>query len=147
MAQTVEQALAQAELYSDSYVYRFIKLPANAITAAAGVVAQAGNPFTALLVDKDEVTLMLEDEDYEEYKQRLLSHEVSETRYRLITFDVVLESTLVGFMAQVTQALAKAKISVMPFAAFSRDHIFVSASDFEQAMQVLQQLKSTKSTE
>jgi hypothetical protein len=147
MAQTVEQALAQAELYSDDYVYRFIKLPSNAITAAAGVVAQAGNPFTALLVDKDEVTLMLEDEDYEEYKKRLLSHKVSETRYRLITFDVVLESTLVGFMARVTRALAEAKISVMPFAAFSRDHIFVSETDFQKAMQVLQELKSTNSSE
>lgn len=144
MPQSVDDVLAQAELYSDDYTYRFITLPPNAITAAANVVAQAGNPFTALLVDKDEVTLMLEDEDYNEYQKRLLDHKVSDTRYRLITFDIVLESTLVGFMARVTQVLADAEISVMPFAAFSRDHIFVSDTDFEKAMQVLQQLKSTK---
>ncbi|MDQ7026067.1 MAG: ACT domain-containing protein [Anaerolineae bacterium] len=144
MSQSVDDILAQAELYSDDDIYRFITLPANAITAAASVVAQVGNPFIALLVDKDEVTLMLEDEDYHEYQKRLLDHQVSETRYRLITFDVVLESTLVGFMARVTQILADANISVMPFAAFSRDHIFVSDTDFEKAMQVLAELKSIK---
>jgi len=143
MPQTVDEALAQAELYTDDYKYHFIKLPSNAITAAASVVAETGNPFTALLVDKDEVTLMLDSEDYEAYKHRLLDHEVSTTLYRLITFNVVLEPTLIGFMARITQALANAKISVLPFAAFSRDHLFVSESDFDKAMQVLQELKAT----
>lgn len=142
MAQTVADALQQAELYSDDYIYRFVKLPPNAITAAAGVVAQAGNPFTAMLVDKDEVTLMLEDEDFNEYKKRLLDHTVSETHYRLITFDVELDSALVGFMAVVSKALADADISIMPFAAFSRDHIFVPESDFDTAIETLKNLQT-----
>jgi hypothetical protein len=50
----------------------------------------------------------------------------------------------VGLMARITQILAAAKISVMPFAAFSRDHIFVGEADFDKAMQVLGQLKSTQ---
>ena len=144
MAQTVDDVLAEAELYSDGYSYRFVKLPSNAITVAAGIVAEAGNPFMALLVDKDEVTLMIDDEDYQEFKNRLRDHEVSETSYRLITFDIVLEPTLVGLMARITQILAEANISVMPFAAYSRDHIFVGEADFDRAMEVLQQLKPTK---
>ena len=143
MPRTVDEVLANAELYSDGYSYRFVKLPPNAITVAAAILAEAGNPFMALLADKDEVTLMLEDEDYQEYKNRLRNHEVSDTLYRLITFDIVLEPTLVGLMARITQVLADAQISVMPFAAYSRDHIFVSEVDFDKAMQVLQQLKST----
>lgn len=142
MSQSLEDAIKQAVLYSDDYRYRFVKLPANAITAAAGVVAEAGNPFTAMLVDKDEVTLMLEDEDFEHYKKRLLNHEVSETFYRLITFDIVLDSSLVGFIAKISLALAEAKISIMPFAAYSRDHIFVPQDDFEQAIAVLENLKA-----
>jgi hypothetical protein len=144
MAQTVDDVLANAELYSDGYSYRFVKLPPNAITVAAGIIAEAGNPFMALLADKDEVTLMLEDEDYQEYKNRLRNHEVSDTLYRLITFDIVLEPTLVGLMARITQVLAAAQISVMPFAAYSRDHIFVGEADFDRAIQVLQQLKATQ---
>ena len=143
MVQTLEQALQDAVLYSDDYLYRFVKLPVNAITAAAGVVAQAGNPFSALLLDKDEVTLMIEDEDFEEFKKRLLDHEVSDVRYRLITFDIELEPTLIGFMAHISTALAKANISLMPFAAYSRDHIFVNEVDFDKAITILENLKTS----
>ncbi len=143
MVQTLEQALQDAVLYSDDYLYRFVKLPVNAITAAAGVVAQVGNPFSALLLDKDEVTLMIEDEDFEEFKKRLLDHEVSDVRYRLITFDIELEPTLIGFMAHISTALAKANISLMPFAAYSRDHIFVNEADFDKAITILENLKTS----
>jgi hypothetical protein len=142
MAQTIQEVLKAAILYSDGYFYRFISLPPNAIIVAASVVAEAANPFTALLVDKDEVTLMLEDEDFAEYGKRLLGSKVSETRYRLITFDVELEPTLVGFMAKISTALADANITIMPFAAFSRDHLFVQEADFEKAIAVLEGLKA-----
>lgn len=142
MAQTVHDALREATLYSDEYVYRFVQLPPNAIVAAAGVVAETATPFSALLLDKDEVTLMLEEEDFEQFKHRLLDHRVSDIGYRLITFDVELEPTLIGFMAQVSAALADANISLLPFAAYSRDHIFVAEDQFEQAIQVLEELKT-----
>ncbi len=145
-AQTVAEALQQAKLYSDDYLYCFIKLPANAVIAAASVVAEANNPFTALLVDKDEVTLMLEEEDYGEYQRRLRDAQVSEIRYRLITFDVELAPTMIGFMAAVSSALAEAGISLMPFAAYSRDHIFVHTDDYEKAIATLNGLKGTQST-
>jgi len=144
-AETVAEALQQATLYSDDYLYCFIKLPANAVVAAASVVAEANNPFTGLLVDKDEVTLMLEEEDYGEYQRRLLGAEVSDIRYRLITFDVELAPTLIGFMATVSSALAEAGISLMPFAAYSRDHIFVSDDHYEEALKILHGLKGTQS--
>lgn len=142
MTQTVQEALKHATLYSDDYVYRFIKLPANAITAAASIVAQAGNPFTALLVDKDEVTLMLEDEDLEQYQRHMVDYIVSDVKYRLITFDIELDSSLVGFMAVVSAKLAEAGISIMPFAAFSRDHIFVPEDDYDNAIAALNDLKN-----
>lgn len=144
MPMTATQALAKATLYSDEQIYRFVTLPPNAVTAAAGIVAQAATPFMALLVDKDEVTLMLEDEDYHEYQKRMKDHQVSDIRYRLITFDLPLEPNLVGFMALVSAALAEASISIMPFAAYARDHIFVPEEQFEQALDVLRKLQATQ---
>ena len=140
MAQTIQQALFDATLYSDALNYRFIKLPPNAITVAAGIVAEAGNPFFAMVVDKDEVTLMLPDEACEEFQSRLKLAIVSDIRYRLITFDVILEPTLIGFMAHITKALAESGISVMPYASFSRDHIFVAETDFDKALSTLNSL-------
>ena len=64
--------------------------------------------------------------------------EISSIDYRLITFDVDLAPTLVGFMAFITDKLANSQVSVLPFGAYSKDHIFVSTKDFEKAMDVLQ---------
>jgi len=141
MSQTVQQALSEAKIYSDDLIYRFVQFPANAITVAAGIVAEASLPFTALIIDKDEVTLMLPNEVYEEFEKRFKFATINDIQYRLITFDVVLDPTLIGFMAHITHALADVDISVMPFAAYSRDHIFVAESDFDTAVTTLKSLQ------
>ncbi|MFN8373497.1 MAG: ACT domain-containing protein [Anaerolineae bacterium] len=142
MPQTVEQALSQAQFYSDGVAYAFIQLPATAITAAAGVLAEIGQPFAALIVDKDEVSLVIAKDQFEEYARRMPGHAQNAVVYRLITIDVVLEPDLVGFMAFVSAALAKAGITLMPFAAFSRDHLLVPSDKFDAAMQVLETLRT-----
>jgi hypothetical protein len=53
MSQTVEQALAEKTLYSDRQNYEFVRLPASAITACR-VIAEIGEPFCVLIVDRDE---------------------------------------------------------------------------------------------
>ena len=141
MPQTIADVLRTAKFITDNELYRLVKLPARAITLAAGIIAEIGNPFCVLIVDKDEVTLMLPDEATDEFQNRLKYATISPTNYRLITFDVVLEPTLVGFMAHITKALAEANISVMPFAAYSRDHIFVAEDDFDEALTTLQSLQ------
>ena len=141
MDQTIQKAISDADLYTDDLLYRFIQLPSNAITVAAGIIAEAGNPFCALLVDKDEVTLMLPEEACNEFQNRLKLATISDIKYRLITFDVILEPTLIGFMAHITKALGESNISVMPFAAFSRDHIFVADINFEKALSTLKSLQ------
>lgn len=142
MPQTVQQALSAAKLYTDDQLYRLIKLPAQAVTAAAGVLAEIGEPFAALLVDKDEVTLVLTADDLEDFGRRLPGHTASATAYRLITFDVELEPTLVGFMAQVSAALASVGVSILPFAAFSRDHLLVPSEQFSTAWDALKKLQA-----
>jgi hypothetical protein len=143
MAQTVEQALANATLFSDGELYKMVHLPPNAITAAAAVLAETGEPFCALIVDKDEVTLVLSKDDLETYARRLPGYRASTDDYRLITFDVALEPNLTGFMARVSQVLAEAKVVIMPFAAFNRDHLLVPAVQFEQAMKTLEELRQS----
>jgi len=141
MTQTIQQALSDATLYSDALTYRFIQLPSNAITVAAGIVAEAGQPFCAMIVDKDEVTLMLPEDAIDEFQNRLKLATISNIKYRLITFDVILEPTLIGFIAHITKALGESGISVMPYAAYSRDHIFVAEADFDKALSTLNSLK------
>jgi len=142
MPQTVKQALSAASFYSDNQLYTFARLPAAAIMAAAGVVAEIGEPFCALLVDKDEVTLMIPMEAWDDFVKRLPGHTLSPQRYRLITIDVTLEPDLVGFMAHISRALAEAGVSILPFAAYTRDHLFVAEENFNTAIATLEKLKA-----
>lgn len=142
MAQTVAEVLAQVELYTEEADYIIIQMPARAITSAASVLAEVGDPFSALIVDKDEVTLILDVEAYEEYKKRLHGHQAEMGLWRLITFDMELDSDLLGFMATVSKALADASISILPIAAYSRDHILVPAERIDDAIAALNTLKS-----
>lgn len=141
MVQTVQQALRQAEFYTDNQPYVFVQLPVGAVMAAAGVVAEVSEPFCALIVDKDEVSLLLPAEAYEDFSKRLPGSTLSPISYRLITIDIPLEPDLVGFMAHVSQALAAANVSILTFAAFSRDHFFVPAKQFESAVAALKELQ------
>jgi len=142
MAQTVDEAFSQMSLYSDEVLYVLIKLPANAVMAAAGVVAEWREAFCCLIIDKDEVTLLLPERAFETFAERLPGHLVAKVRYRLITFDIPLDLSMIGFMARVSSALAEANVSILPYAAYTRDHIFVHADAFDAAWTTLQQLQN-----
>jgi hypothetical protein len=140
---SVHQIIKQGNFSSDERLYRVVQLPANAITVAAGVLAEVGEAFSGLLVDAKEVTLILADEAFEAYQGRLRDATASPLRYRFITFDSKLDFDVVGFMAVVSQTLADADISLLAYASYHFDHFLVAESDFEAAMQALNEMKES----
>lgn len=142
MTQTVQQALQAAKLYTDELTYSLVALPPNGIMAAAGVLAEIGEPFATLIVDKDEVTLIIPSDDVPDFATRLRNHRLSAATYRLITFDIELDQSMTGFMARVSEALAAAGVPILPLSAFSRDHLLVPADKFDAAWSTLQKLQA-----
>jgi hypothetical protein len=167
MTDNVPEALQKGKLYCDEEIYKFLKIPLSAASSVLQSLSSINKPnannksaqhFQAFIIDKDEITVMLSWAQFQQFQKihnnnnnnsniedgnNDMAYHVGSLSYRLITFDVVLAPTLVGFMAVVTRALADAHISVLPFAAYSRDHIFVSLQDFDIAMTVLQNLKTS----
>ena len=141
MSQTVADALRHAHLYSDGRIYRMLKLPPTAVTLAAGVVAEIAQPFCALIVDKDELTLLIPDEAQAAFSARMRAAVTSEREYRLITLDIELEPELVGFLAQIAASLSAANIPILTVAAYSRDHLLVASEDYDTAMRALRRLQ------
>ena len=86
--------------------------------------------------DKFETTLLLDETDFS-----TLCHVVREAKiernFRLLTFDLVMDFTVVGFLAEVTRILAEAEISIVALSAFSRDHLLVKQDDLAKALKVL----------
>ena len=103
--ESAQDVFARATLVTDGQAYRLLRLPPAAIIAAAGVLAEIGTPFSALLADDQEVTLLVPQEEWEAFETRLPDIDEGGL-YRLITFDAALDPTLTGFLARVTEVLA-----------------------------------------
>jgi hypothetical protein len=146
MTSTARQLFAQCRLYSDPRDYAVISLPPQAIMGGAGVIAEYGDAFSALIADKDEVTLVLLAEAWPDFAARLPGHRVAADYYRLITFEIELEMSLVGFMALISGALAEADVSILALAAFTRDHLLVKREQLEAALDALRRLQLSVQT-
>ena len=133
---TASDAFAKAALYTDGALYCLVHLPPGAITAGAGVLAEIGTPFSSLIVDKDEVTLIVPQTHWEEFAARLPDHRAA-ADYRLITFDLPLDLQIVGFMALLSSILADVQIPIFALSSFERDHILVPAARFQTAWDAL----------
>jgi hypothetical protein len=92
-------------------------------------------PFM-ILSDKYEVTMMLDETDYQTCRHAIRDAKI-EGGFRLLTFEIVLDFAVVGFLAEVTRILAEAEISIIALSAFSRDHILIKQDNLAKALKVL----------
>jgi len=86
--------------------------------------------------DKWEVTLLVDDIDFGTIRYAIRDAK-TEGNFRLLTFDVELDFTVVGFLAEVTRILAEGEISIVALSAFSRDHVLLKQTDLAKALKVL----------
>ena len=92
-------------------------------------------PF-GILLDRFEVTLMLDQEDFARLKPELVDAKI-ERNFRLITFDIKLDFNIVGFLAEVTRIFAEAEIPIFVLSAYARDHILVKQANLSPALKAL----------
>jgi len=89
----------------------------------------------AVIKDDRETTCVVE-----ESKLRAQKFLGIEGDWRMITFDMLLPFSLVGFLAGVSGALAEAGISIFSISSYSTDHVFVKNRDLEKAVKTLEKL-------
>lgn len=89
----------------------------------------------AVVRDKKEITVIVD-------QTKIDSADEGETMkdYKIITFDMVLPFSLVGFMAKVSKALADEGISIFVISAYSTDHLLVREKDLPKAVDALENL-------
>lgn len=131
--------IAKTRLFTDGLDYVILGVPLLQTTEAAGLVARFKKPFAAMIVDKDETTMILPLEAWTPLRP-LLQISAESPAYRLITFDVPLDLGLVGYIATLLSTVAEQGISIFPISAFSRDHVLVPSEDFERAWDALRAL-------
>lgn len=92
-------------------------------------------PFM-IFSDKWEVTLLLDEIDFQTIRYSVLNAK-TQSGFRLLSFDIELDFSVVGFLAEISRILANDEISIIALSAFSRDHILIKQSDLAKALKVL----------
>ena len=94
-----------------------------------------------LFREAEGITLVLDRKQADKYS---LSYEAV---WKMITLTIHSDLTAVGFLAAITTALAKARISVNVVSGYYHDHLFVPYDDEESTMKVLDRLSNGYSEE
>lgn len=92
-------------------------------------------PFM-IFMDSHEVTLVLDEIDLANMRSGLNGSKI-ENGYRMLTFDIVLDVSVVGFMAEVSRILADAGVAMLALSAYSRDSLLIKQDDLAKALKVL----------
>lgn len=92
-------------------------------------------PFM-IFKDRFETTLLLDDIDYSTVRHAVRDAKIEEN-FRLLTFDIELDFSVVGFLAEVAKILAGAGISIVALSAFSHDHLLIKQNDLAKALKIL----------
>ncbi len=120
------------KLYLPETRYAIVSLPLEhfreLITALRDVEG-----FVSITRDKDEITLILSEEVWQQLAPRFAGAKVQGGR-RMITFDTVLDFEVVGFIAEISRALAEANISILNLSTYRTDAVLVHESQFDEAV-------------
>ena len=137
-------ASTKLKLHSDKY--SIVSLPAEKQDMALEFFKPL-SPFSSITVDTEEVSLILKTSDWNKMKEHFPVFE-EEAPYSVITFDIILDLSLVGFLSVVSAILADEGISIYAVSTYLKDHILVKSGEANRTIKVLEDLiercKSTK---
>src|SRR3972149_4285510 len=109
----LRRLFAATKLYSDDRPFALGSLPRHQMGAATILFGGLADPFAAMIVDKDEITIVMHEMDWSGAGRYLPGMRVLND-YRLITLDVELEADVTGFMDVVCRLLAEAGVPMLP---------------------------------
>lgn len=95
--------------------------------------------FSSVTFDHSEVSLVVRSDEWVKLREGFREFK-EEGPYSLITFDIVLDLSIVGFLAMISARLAEAGVSIYALSTFLRDHILVKGVDAEKAVRILNEL-------
>ena len=127
--------LASTEILVHPEDYMLVSVSREEESKAREILGKT-DAFSSITFDYAEVSLVLKAEEWDELKGGFREYKV-EGPYRLITFDIVLDLSIVGFLAVVSARLAEAGVSIYALSTFLRDHILVKGEDADVAEKVL----------
>jgi hypothetical protein len=94
--------------------------------------------YVAMIRDKAEITLILAEDHWRKLEPRFPESQAQLQR-RLIRFDTIFDFSLVGFIAEISRALAEADISILSLSTYSTDAVLIHESRYDDALAAVKQ--------
>jgi len=123
---------ANGKVYAWEETFAVVK----ALRPSSGQAKLVEDAF-AVIQDKSEITVVLEENKIGEYQEDILETSLG---WNIITFDMLLPLNMVGFIGALASTLAKEGIDVLTFSAYSTEHVLVQSTDLAKALGVLEHL-------
>ena len=136
--ENITRLLAETEITFHPDPFTIVSIDRSEEDKARGIIADLV-PFSSLSFDVDEVSLVIKENEWSSLRNIFEKYQ-EEGPYRLITFDIVLDLAIVGFMAVVSRRLADEGVSIYALSTYLRDHILVKEGDCVKAMEALRSL-------
>lgn len=134
----VAALLAEAKIVVESEPIVAVSLPPVEAQRVQRRVDRFHSPFCFTFAP-DEVSLVCREVEWEQLGRGLRANRV-ERGYRMITLEVVLDLSVVGYLGVVTERLALAGIPVSVVSTFHRDHLLVHSEHVDAARRVLERM-------
>jgi hypothetical protein len=129
------------QLYLPETRYALASLPLEQYGEAVACLGQVED-FVSLTRDKEEITLIVSEETWHALAPRFPGA-VAEEKRRMIRFDTVLDFSVVGFIAEISRALAEADISILSLSTYRTDTVFVHESRLADAVSAIKRAMVT----
>jgi hypothetical protein len=129
------------QLYLPETRYAVASLPLEHYSVAIDCLREADG-FVSLIRDKHEITLMIAEEIWQQMAARFPDAQ-ARGDWRMIRFDTFLDFSVVGFIAEISRALAEADISILSVSTYSTDAVLVHEAQFDAAVIAVKQALMT----
>ena len=138
LSEPMRRILSEAVVkeHADDYTVVSIKLDEE---AKAKSLLRDLQPFSSVTYDNNEVSVVLRASEWERLKGEFSGFEEAGP-YRLLTFDIVLDLSIVGFLSVVSAVLAEEGVSIYVLSTYLRDHILARKEDSQRAVAALRKL-------
>lgn len=120
------------QLYTPETRYAVASIPLAQYREVLDVAREAEG-FVSVTRDKEEITFIIAQSHWQQIAPRFPQSQAELDR-RMIRFDTVLDFSVVGFIAEISRALAEAGISILSISTYRTDAVLVHASQFEAAV-------------
>lgn len=136
MNESIQRLWAETKILLWPEKYRLASLPHESLPQAAELVSGSAGRFAALVVERDEVSLTIEETLWNS-RSASIPHRAADGPYRVVTFQLNVDLDVSGYFLPAAERFAEAGIPIVPQCAYLKDHVLVRAADAERAVAIL----------